>query len=345
MNLLNHFVYNYTDLVKSFTMKDLLFLEVHKFFKPLKSLHFLLACSGGPDSICLFYLMKKIGLSFAVLHIDHGWRQESKEEAEELQKIVRAAGVDFHLRNIEGFDFKKGNIEDRLRQERLRFYREVASQIKADKIVTGHQKNDRVETVLKRLFEGSHLTEIYGLSQLDSHFARPLLSVSKSSIIKWLEKEGVFYFEDKTNLDERYLRARMRVSLIPKIVEGFGKDIEGSLVEIGERSLELKEYLDRKIEPYLARLDFNNLEISFREGPAEPLERVHLMRAIAKRLKVTMNREQISNALLLIEKGGGKKLFIEKTVWIFSKKGVQIVAPISKNRQLSNHFCCRVDQQ
>jgi tRNA(Ile)-lysidine synthase len=291
-------------------MKDRIFLEILPFFKNLKYNHFLLACSGGPDSLCLFYLMHKLRLNFSVLYIDHSWRKESEKEAVILKDSI-GCHVPFYVRKVEGFDFSKGNIEDRLRQERLKFYFEVAGAIGADAIVTGHQRDDRIETTLKRLLEGAHLTEVYGMKKVEKgkiDLLRPLLGVSKKAILDWLKQRELSYFEDPTNEDERYLRARMRRSLIPQIEQGFGKQIEGNLYEIAERSLDLKEYLDRKIEPYLSKIDFNKEElwIDFSEGPFEKLERSHLIRRVAKERGIVMSRNQIETAL----RPKGKKLLV-----------------------------------
>jgi tRNA(Ile)-lysidine synthase len=282
-------------------MKDRIFLEILKFFKPLKYKHFLLACSGGPDSICLFYLMRKLRLNFSVLYVDHSWRKEAEKEAQILKESV-GPDVPFYVRKVEGFDFTKGNIEDRLRQERLKFYFEVANDIDADAIVTGHQRDDRIETTLKRLLEGAHLTEVYAMKSIEKgkiDLLRPLLSVSKKAILDWLKQAGFSYFQDPTNEDERYLRARMRKSLIPQIAKGFGKQIESNLYEIAERSLDLKEYLDRKIEPYLSKIDFNKeeIQINFSEGPFEKLEKRHLLRRVAKERGIVMSRSEIESLL------------------------------------------------
>jgi tRNA(Ile)-lysidine synthase len=76
-------------------MKDRLFLEVRRFFSSLTDefAPYLLALSGGPDSMALFHCLQKLGLPFTVLYIDHGWREESASEMHTLREMAGRSGA------------------------------------------------------------------------------------------------------------------------------------------------------------------------------------------------------------------------------------------------------------
>lgn len=322
-------------------MKNPLQLHIQKFFKEVEvDPPFLLACSGGPDSMCLLHLMKKVGCSFSILYVDHGWREEAKEEANSLASLAVELGIPFYFRRVREFDFTKGNIEDRLRQERQLFYKEVATLVGASAIVTGHQKNDLTETTLKRLMEGAHLTELYGIKEVEKgerfYFLRPLLKIPKAKILEYLDSHNIPFFEDKTNGDIRYLRARMRSMLLPELTKHFGKEIEANLEVISHRSLELREYLDRKIAPYLKEIVFDHLPmcLPLKSLPTEKMEKTHLLRTIGKKIGVTLNREHLRGLLAIIDKGRSEKqIILFSYVWIVRKGALIIEREKSSQRK------------
>ncbi|MDN3504694.1 MAG: tRNA lysidine(34) synthetase TilS [Rhabdochlamydiaceae bacterium] len=265
-----------------------------------------LGLSGGPDSMVLFHLLRKVKISFRALYIDHGWRNKSKEEAEQLADLCEKLEVPFSVREVKGFDFAKGNIEDRLRNERWKFFKES----EADILILGHHLDDHIETVIKRLFEGAKLTKLGGIA-LESEVGtmrvvRPLLECHKSEIINWANSNQVHYFIDETNEDQHFLRARMRKRLIPQLEDSFGKGIGQNLNELSQVSSKLKLYLDRKTDPYLAQFESKrvipNLE--------EEIEMRHLFDRVANKLSITFSREQVATLVTLGQKGESGK-FVE----------------------------------
>ncbi|MCP5469990.1 MAG: tRNA lysidine(34) synthetase TilS [Chlamydiales bacterium] len=200
----------------------------------------LLALSGGPDSMALYHLLKSSGHPFEVAHIDHGWREESREEAAHLERSVE---VPFHLKRLE-----KGekNIEDTARKGRHSFFQEVLKNRSLEGVLLAHHADDLAETVLKRLLEGTRLTKLVGLEEVveveGMTFLRPLLSFRKKQIVSWLDEQKIQYFVDSHSSD---LRSRMRQMMLPFLSEQLGKEVVPSLCRIAEDAKELREDLDR----------------------------------------------------------------------------------------------------
>ncbi len=213
----------------------------------------LLACSGGPDSKALLHLLLEaqtfFDLKVEVAHIDHGWRAESKLEAQELQNEVENLGLAFHLRVLEGLPFK----EEAARKGRYACLAEIAREVGAQAVLLAHQMEDQAETVLKRLLEGASIPACGGMKEVSSQkeitLWRPFLSTSKKDLLKWLEQRNISYFTDPTNLDPKYLRGRLRTSIIPQLEASFGKSIVKNLCLFGERAQKLEEYLMRASQP------------------------------------------------------------------------------------------------
>lgn len=216
----------------------------HSFFEQFETKKPLLALSGGPDSMALFYLLLSKGIAFEVAHVDHGWRSSSSSEALELAQLAQKNNIPFHLKVL---GLSGSNLEDRCRKERLEFFSTLSHDV-----VLGHHADDQAETVLKRVFEGARLTKLKGLSPISQigelRLLRPLLNVQKKEILAWLDQEKITYFVDETNSDTRYLRSRMRKEILPSLSKSFGKRIEPSLCRIGKLASELDEFADQLVK-------------------------------------------------------------------------------------------------
>jgi tRNA(Ile)-lysidine synthase len=142
----------------------------------------LLACSGGPDSKALLYLLLEaqtfFDLEIQVAHIDHGWREESVLEAQKLKAEVEGLGLVFHLRTLTDLPMK----EEAARDGRYEKLKQIADEIGAQSILLAHQMEDQAETVLKRIFEGSALSSCGGMKEVSMNLWRPLLKVSKKEL-------------------------------------------------------------------------------------------------------------------------------------------------------------------
>lgn len=291
------------------------FLEKH--LNP--ALPVLLGLSGGPDSLLLFHVLLaikgKTPLQMGVAHVDHGWREESGAEAEALKRLVEEHGLPFHLCTLDPQTLK-GNLEAACRQKRLGFFGKLCLEHGYQAVLLGHHADDQAETVLKRIFEGANLTALSGLSSvacLDGLVVwRPLLEMRKKGILDWLKKRGLIAFDDKTNLDPKFLRSRMRTSLIPALCGLFGKEIGPPLAKLAKESAELSEFLNSYLHPYLQTIKKNNdtlfLDLS-RQKPSTVFELKHLVRAFCAGKGVVLSRQQLETAAdLLLANASGKKL-------------------------------------
>lgn len=275
-------------------------------FHSLANKRLLLALSGGPDSMALFHLLlenrRRFSISFAVAHVDHQWRSESSAEAEQLHHLAQQSQVDFHIKKLEP-NTLVGNLEEACRQERLTFFKELCVEKGYEGVLMGHHADDQAETVLKRLFEGAHLTKLSGMHPKSSNdgltILRPFLQVKKKDLIRYLESKKAFYFEDRTNSDEKYLRARMRETIVPVLSKKFGKEVQSALCTLSEESAELKEFLDGRIAPYLMKITQSKeriiLDLSTK-SPDTMLELKYLLRQLCAQFQLALSRECVHMA-------------------------------------------------
>lgn len=278
----------------------------------------LLALSGGPDSLALYQMLvehqKKHPFSFAVAHVDHGWREESGKEARILEARAENDEVPFHLKKLNPAALK-GNLEAECREERRAFFRELCGLYGYQAVLLAHHADDQAETVLKRFFEGSSLINARGLREVSAEpgliLWRPLLKYSKKEIVEWLDKKGLKGFEDATNLDPRFLRGRLRSNVIPALSQMFGKNISTSLLNAGREAGELRGYLETKLAPIMEKiqsgmgglfLDLNG------DLPLHPFELKYLLREFCARGNMKLSRSCLEVAAALLNARAGDKV-------------------------------------
>ena len=199
----------------------------------------------------LLVFRKKRPLALHLCHVDHGWREESANEAQLLRGMAEAEGLPFHFKRL-GALCETSNLEAAARSERLRFFRQVVAETGAQAVLLGHHAGDQSETVLKRILEGARVARLSGMRPSSMcegvRLWRPLLTVAKQELLDLLESKGIPYFVDRTNEDTRFLRARMRQAIVPDLEARFGKQVQKSLCRVAEELSEWGEFIEERAQ-------------------------------------------------------------------------------------------------
>jgi len=271
----------------------------------------LLALSGGPDSLCLFYALLKCQKPFHVAHVDHSWRDESAEEARILEELALHHRIPFHKKCLNPHVFDRENLENACRMARYAFFRDLSETFGFYGVLTGHHADDQAETILKRVLEGSHWSHLGGLSPdtivYGVRVLRPFLKIAKRDLVGWLTHQGNNFFEDPTNLDSRFLRGRMRQTLFPWLNQQFGKNVQRPLNSLGEEAEELRSYFDEKVDPVLSKAIRGpfGLFVDFQHG--HRIEIDYALRKLATREGIELSREALQLGAQLLASGAANK--------------------------------------
>jgi tRNA(Ile)-lysidine synthase len=179
------------------------------------------AISGGSDSCGLLVALSKSnlpgsGLSLFASTIDHGLRPGSADEAHAVAALCGRLGIPHFIRRWEGEKPRTG-ISAAAREARYRLLLEVADEVDATAIVTGHTLDDQAETIAMRAArgEGDENSGLAGMARavlLDRRrwLLRPFLETRRSDIRDFLTREGQGWIDDPSNLDPHYERVRVR---------------------------------------------------------------------------------------------------------------------------------------
>ena len=253
--------------------------SVRKFFDayipPLKITRLGLAVSGGADSTALFHLLLPLcrlhNIQVVILHLNHGLREESLQEARFVEALASDHQLDYFTKTLTDLKRRSSNLslEMAARKARLQFYAEAYSQHSLDAIATGHHADDLAETMLLRLGRGAGIEGLSGIKPLsyvsvaDASKAtltllRPLLPSSSSALRDWLLKRDLKWFEDSSNSDSSIPRNNIRHRIMPFLREHLQKDIAASLCRSAAILLEDDRVLNEIAEKTLREIQYNN---------------------------------------------------------------------------------------
>ncbi len=282
---------------------------------------FLLALSGGPDSMALFQCLvlflknNPFRYKFHIAHVDHGWRPESSEEASILQNLSNIHSIPFHLKRLNP-DHLEGNLEAAFRSERYNFFKEICSNHHLSGVMTAHHQGDQAETILKRVLEGSYWTNLSGLQPVTHmeglEIFRPFLQITKKEILDFLIEHNINYFNDSTNNDVQFLRARMRHQILPWLNESFGKDVNSALLHLGSEMRELSSHLDEQLQPFL--LKCKKVDKAIHIELTEKMPHSYIVKALIRKLceecHFIPSRQILAQATEALIKGDTHKKFL-----------------------------------
>lgn len=204
-------------------------LENLKTLLPKKS-KVVLGVSGGPDSIFLLHILDKLKkvhpIQIIVTHVNHLLRGKESDLDENFVKSL--AKEKKHLFALLKKDIKKASknlkkgLEETGREIRYKFFHEIAKKHKAAFLITAHHADDNLETIIMNFARGAGLKGLSGMKEIEKidknlQLLRPLLTISKEEILKYLKINAIPFKEDKSNKDTIYKRNYIRHKIIPSL--------------------------------------------------------------------------------------------------------------------------------
>ncbi|MFY9268669.1 MAG: tRNA lysidine(34) synthetase TilS [Candidatus Manganitrophaceae bacterium] len=222
---------------------------------------FIVAVSGGPDSVCLLYLLKQLsndlGYSLHVAHLNHGFRPEAAEEAAFVETLCNTWELPVTLSSLPVPQICKErrlSAQEGAREVRYAFLKKIAQEAGAQWIAVGHTADDQAETFLMRLLRGGGSRGLGAIPRMrEGKIIRPLLSMTRKEILHLLSEAGVPFRKDPSNEKETYLRNRIRRRLLP-LLEEYTPRIRETLVKEASLLAEENDFLEKHLEEWLPRL-------------------------------------------------------------------------------------------
>lgn len=220
--------------------------------------------SGGPDSMCLLYILnefrKKWGFYLVCAHINHNKRVESEQEKIDLEKYCNQNKIIFEYIKID--KWSDDNFHNEARTVRYNFFEELVNNYGAKYLMTAHHADDLMETILMRIVRGSTLKGYCGFSrkmQKDNYeVVRPLLSVTKQEIEDFDKAHNISFALDKSNDSDVYTRNRYRKVVLP-FLKKEDKNVHKKFIKFSETLLENSEFIENETSKVFNKVFINGI--------------------------------------------------------------------------------------
>ncbi len=222
-----------------------------------------IACSGGPDSILLFYYIFKYKekhrdkIDFLLLiHIIDGHQlvedslnltmQQARDLVVLLADSFFVKYIIYNNENREKF-LQKISIEQLCHKIRKEFFEKAKIDFKLDRILTGHTLNDQLEHFFIGIIRRSSLRRISGMKEDSLFYFRPLLFMHKSNVQVILNDNNKKYVLDPCNYNKQYLRNKLRNDLMP-LLNIIDNRFEDSLFNFMDQLINIENFLDKLVD-------------------------------------------------------------------------------------------------
>ena len=235
-------------------------LDFKRFSKQLKNLKreeiikkndkILIAFSGGPDSVFLFYLLNYLkseyNLELALMYVNHNLRSDVDNDLNFVKDFSKRNDVKLYIESVDVNNHSKKmkkSIELAARELRYEALEKVFQKEGFTKIATGHNLDDNVETFIFRLLRGTSIRGLKGIPRVRENIIRPILQFEKKIIVNFLEELNQKFIIDYTNNEIDYTRNFIRNEVFPKFIQinpRFKDKINNLILEINARDKNVK---------------------------------------------------------------------------------------------------------
>lgn len=194
--------------------------------------------SGGADSVALLHALHQLKFPCTVAHLNHQLRgAESDADEQFVRDLAHALNLPIVVgsADVRALAETSGHsIEMAARQARHTFFAQFGEM----PIALAHHADDQVETFLLRLARGAGSEGLSGMAPRQQIgplcLIRPMLQISRSDIMAWLNQQGLTWREDASNTDENYRRNRVRHRVLPLLEETLNSEMRNTILRTME---------------------------------------------------------------------------------------------------------------
>lgn len=212
----------------------------------------IVSLSGGVDSLSLSLLLcefrDKTDLDLHWVHFNHGLRPESAAEEDFVRNLSLEKDIPLTTVRTDQLRGQRG-MQSKARRWRYEHLNRIRSEHGFDRIATGHQLNDLIETQIWRLLRGASLFSLNPISKCSPPYIRPLLHTPKSELEQYLRDQNQPWCEDSSNAENAYTRNLIRNQLIPMMQQCAGGRLEDKFLALDRDARLLAELFEQCVPP------------------------------------------------------------------------------------------------
>lgn len=297
-----------------------------------------LGISGGPDSICMLYILnslkKDLNFNIYVAHINHMLRENAKLDEEYVKNTCKKLNIPVYIKHIqikEIAEKEKRGIEETGRKVRYEFFEEILRKTNSNKIATAHNLNDSIETIILNIIRGTGISGLAGIEPIrENKFIRPLIECERKEIEEYCKLNKLEPRIDESNYENKYNRNKIRNICIPYLQKELNSNVIKNISRLSEIANEEQKYIEKNVEKSFNKICIENTEnkiiLDLKMFVKEELviKRRLILYTINKLIGTTINIEKINidDIIKLCERNIGNKFLVPtKGIKVFVKKG------------------------
>lgn len=218
---------------------------------------YLVALSGGADSVALLLVLKRLGYNVEAAHCNFHLRGEESDRDEDFCKdLCRELDIKLHLAH---FDTQTDaslhgiSIEMAARNLRYNYFEALLKDIDASAVCVAHHKDDSAETLLLNLVRGTGIEGLTGIKSKNNRIVRPFLCVRRNEIINYLEQQNQSFVTDSSNLVNDVQRNKIRLDVMP-LLQTINPSVVEHLNQTGEYVEDATAILNATLEQMYDRV-------------------------------------------------------------------------------------------
>ncbi|MBQ8867447.1 MAG: tRNA lysidine(34) synthetase TilS [Bacteroidaceae bacterium] len=236
----------------------------------------LVALSGGADSVALLRVLLRLGYSCHAAHCNFHLRgEESNRDEAFCRTLCQTLGVELHVTHFDTHEYaaRQGiSIEMAARELRYAWFDELCSGHGYAHVAVAHHRDDAVETLLLNLVRGTGLAGLTGIRPVNGRVVRPLLGVSRAEVMAYLKALAQDYVTDSTNLQDEYVRNKIRLQILP-LLEKINPQVREKISSTIHHLRGVETIYDKAVKEAVARVadvDGRTINIPALLGEVEP---------------------------------------------------------------------------
>ena len=297
-----------------------------------------LGISGGPDSICMLYILnslkKDLNFNIYVAHINHMLRENAKLDEEYVKNTCKKLNIPVYIKHIqikEIAEKEKRGIEETGRKVRYEFFEEILRKTNSNKIATAHNLNDSIETIILNIIRGTGISGLAGIEPIrENKFIRPLIECERKEIEEYCKLNKLEPRIDESNYENKHNRNKIRNICIPYLQKELNSNVIKNISRLSEIANEEQKYIEKNVEKSFNKICIENTEkkiiLDLKMFVKEELviKRRLILYTINKLIGTTINIEKINidDIIKLCERNIGNKFLVPtKGIKVFVKKG------------------------
>tara|TARA_R110002074_G_scaffold166430_1_gene327001 strand:- start:3097 stop:4407 length:1311 start_codon:yes stop_codon:yes gene_type:complete len=312
--------------------------HIENSFPELQDNHFIIACSGGLDSMVLIDLCQQTQLQYSLAHCNFRLRGEDSNGDENfVREYGEKKGVVVYVTHFDTYDYvneHKVSVQMAARELRYTWFELLIVQHNIPYVLTAHHANDNVETFLINLSRGTGIDGLTGIPAKTTILRRPLLQFTRQELESYAEEQKLKWREDASNADTKYLRNKIRLEIIPKLKElhpTFLDNFNNTLQYLNQTENIASAYLKKLKEELFCKHD-GKFEISIKK-----LKELNPLPIYLFGLFSEFGFKELENLETLLDGLSGKQLFSSTHV-LLKNRDVLLLSPIGKKEAEEKEF-------